>query len=110
MLRDRGKQKKWQGFFMTEHTSMLKELEHDLLKQPRPQIDETQIEEFENLIQQSIEYKKLLLVTIWKDGYINKRAGIVKKINPIAKSILFEDELGSRFNVDFYSIINVEIV
>ncbi|HER2169496.1 TPA: YolD-like family protein, partial [Streptococcus pyogenes] len=53
MIRDRGKNIKWQGFFMPEHIKMLKDAEQDYYKTPRPQLDETQIEDKAKLLSES---------------------------------------------------------
>ncbi|WML43127.1 YolD-like family protein [Neobacillus sp. PS3-40] len=107
MLKDRGR-KKWQGFFMPEHISMLKRMDRDSLKQPRPELDPLQIEEMEQLLLKSVENHSRLIVTTWSDGFFNKRVGVVKKLNPVEKKITFIDELDCTFNLSFYSITNVE--
>lgn len=108
MLRDRGTHKKWQGFFMREHVDMLKTAERDYYKQPRPELDHFQVEEMENLLQESLEHGTLLEVTVWRDGFFNKRVGVIKKLNPIEKKITFIDELDSTFHFEFFSITKVE--
>jgi hypothetical protein len=107
MLKDRGR-KKWQGFFMPEHVSILKRVNRDSHKHPKPELDPLQIEEMEQLLLESVENRTLLEVTIWSDGFFNKRVGIVKKLNAVDKKITFIDELDCTFNLSFYSITNVE--
>jgi hypothetical protein len=61
-------------------------------------------------VAESLEHGTLLNVTIWKvEGFFNQRVGIVKKLNPIDKTITFLDELGSVFQIGFFSITDVEI-
>jgi hypothetical protein len=106
MIKDRGK-KKWQGFFMPEHISMLKRVDRESQKQHRPVLDPLQIEDMEQLLHESIEKGTLLDVTTWVDGFSYKRVGVVKKLNPIEKKITFIDELDCTFNLSFYSITHI---
>lgn len=78
--------------------------------QSRPELDPVQIEEMERLLQESLEGGTLITVTIWKEGFYNKRVGVVKKLNPLDKSLFIEDELGCVFQINFFSITNVAIV
>jgi hypothetical protein len=108
MLRDRGNIK-WQGFFMPEHIKMLKQVQYDELKAPRPQLDEGQIEEMERLLSQSLQDKTLLEITTWKDGFFTTRVGTVTKIDRFNKKITIQDELESVMTIDFFNITNVVI-
>ena len=108
MLKDRGKSKKWQGFFMTEHVSALKKIDRDYYKLPRPELDETQIEEMEEMILEAYKNESLIELETWKDGYFTIRSVYVKKIDPINKKIQVIDELDSIFNIDFFSITKVK--
>lgn len=110
MINDRGKAKKWQGFFMPEHIAMLKKVKEDYYKQPRPELDEGQIEEIEQLIISSLENNSLLDIKTWKNGFFTSRIGIVTKVNPIAKTIQFQDELDKTINIDFFQIVNVKSI
>ena len=79
MIRDRGKNKKWQGFFLPEHLKMLKDFQYDYGKSPRPILDEGQLEEIEQLLTKSLANQTTLQITTWKNGYIHPRIGFVKK-------------------------------
>jgi O-succinylbenzoate synthase len=103
MIRDRGK-KKWQGFFMPEHTRELRKIWKDGEKQPRPQLSEEQIEEMEQAILESLEHQVLIELTIWENGYFQKRVGTVQRIDPLSKKIAFLDELGSNFVIVFSAL------
>lgn len=108
MIRDRGK-KKWHGFFMPENIKMMKDLWYDDTKTPRPHLDESEIEEMERLLSESLATQLLLEITTWKDGFFTSRVGFVTKIDPLKKSVQIQDELQSIINVDFFSITNVII-
>jgi hypothetical protein len=68
MIRDRGNIK-WQGFFMPEHVKMLKNAEYEYGKSPRPQLDESQIEEMEQLLTISLTNQIPFEITTWKDVF-----------------------------------------
>ncbi|MGM0878960.1 MAG: YolD-like family protein [Bacillota bacterium] len=109
MIRDRGKNKKWLGFFFPEHVKMLKDVQYDYGKSPRPLLDESQIEEMEQFLTDSLANQTILEITTWKDGYFNTRIGLVKKIDPQTKKILIQDELDSLITIDFFHFTNVTI-
>lgn len=110
MIRDRGTQKKWQGFFMPEHVAMLRQAETDYQRQPRPELDPLQIEEMQNLLQESLEHGTSIEITIWKGGFFTKRVGVVKRLSPIEKTITCIDELNSNFQISFFSITKVSSI
>lgn len=105
-FKDRG-MKKWQGFFMPETIKMLKNLWEDDHKSPRPHLDETKIEEIEQLLLESMETKMLLEITTWTNGFFTSRVGFVTKIDPLKKRIQIQDELRSTIKLDFFSLTNV---
>jgi REP element-mobilizing transposase RayT len=103
MIRDRRK-KKGQGFFMPENIKMLKELWLDDLKTSRPHLDETKIEEMEQLLIESLKTQILLEIATWKNGFFTSHVGFVKKIDPLDKKIQMQDEQESIIHLDFQSI------
>lgn len=107
ILRDRGN-KKWQGFFMPEHIKMLQGANYDYYKQARPVLDETQIEEMERVLSDSLNEQHKIELAIWKSGYVNSRIGWVKKLDAFNKKIQLQDELDSFVWVDFFSIVGVQ--
>ena len=104
--KDRG-MKKWNGFFMPESIKMLKNLWEDDHKTPRPHLDETEIEEMERLLSESMDTKMLLEITTWTNGFFTSRVGFVTKIDPLKKRIQIHDELKSTIYLDFFSLTNV---
>jgi hypothetical protein len=88
---------------------MLKEAQKDYNKTPRPQLDEGQIYEMEQLSAKSFVNKSLLEITTWKDGFFSLRVGTVTKIDHHTKKIHIQDELDSMITIDFFSITKVFI-
>jgi hypothetical protein len=54
---------------LPEHVGIIRKYYQDDERQPRPQLDADQIEEFERLLQESFHKKTLLEVKIWNVGY-----------------------------------------
>lgn len=92
---------------MPEHTKMLKELDTDYHKVPRPQLDEGQIEDMEQLISESLATQTSLEIITWKNGFFSSRIGFVKRIDPISKKVFIIDELGTFISIDFFNITKV---
>ncbi|WP_299091165.1 YolD-like family protein [uncultured Metabacillus sp.] len=110
MLNDRGKSKKWRGFFMPEHIAMLKKAEEDYYKVPRPELTEDQIEEIEQFIISSLQSNHLLEIKTWKNGFFTTRVGIVTRVNSTSKTIQIKDELDQIINIDFFRIVGVKVI
>ena len=109
MINDR-KMVKWQGaFLMPEHIKSLKNEVNNYYKTARPLLDESQIEEMEQVISESLVNKTILEITTWKEGYFNTRVGIIQKIDPYTKKIHLLDELNTNIIIDFYEITNTLI-
>jgi REP element-mobilizing transposase RayT len=99
-FKDRG-MKKWNGFLMPESIKMLKDLWEDAHKTPRPNLDETKIEEMERLLLESIDTRILLEITTWTNGFYTSHVGFVTKIDPLKKRIQIQDEQRSTINLGF---------
>ncbi|KAB2335104.1 YolD-like family protein [Bacillus mesophilum] len=91
MLRDRGL-KKWQGFFMHEHTGLLKTTAKEEEKQDKPQLDEQELEEIGIIVMESLNYTLEIKITVWQEGYFNDHIGIVGKVDYLMKYIILEKD------------------
>ncbi|MBT2734737.1 YolD-like family protein [Bacillus sp. ISL-7] len=107
MIRDRGTKKWTASFMMPEHIRELKKMMNEANKQPRPILDEMEIEEMERLLQKSLMQGTLLQVTTWKGGFFNKKVCQVVQIDLVAKTIAFQDKLQSKFKTPFFNITSV---
>lgn len=95
MLRDRGT-KKWQGFFMSEHTGLLKEYATEYKKEKKPILDEQKLEDINIIIYDSLSYTLPVKLTTWHDGFFKHYTGIVAKVDPIFKCLLLETDTGAK--------------
>lgn len=91
MVRDRGL-KKWQGFFMNEHTGLLKNTAKEDEKQDKPQLDEQELEEIGIIVMESLNYTLEIKITVWNAGYFNDHIGIVSKVDYLMKYIILEKD------------------
>lgn len=106
-IKDRGIMK-WQGFFMTEHVEVLKELDKERRKVPKPVIDESMFEEWEEKICCAMEHNLPVTCKVWKDGWISSVTGPVHHVNTIDKKFAVKSTEGFCY-INFDSIIGVEI-
>ena len=109
-IRDRGKLKFMPAHFMPEHRALLRELARDELRQPRPLLDEYEIQEFENRICSAMEYTYSVKITKWVDGFTYEETGHVHYLDPIRKEIRMVVEDESVVTIKFDDIIAVAVI
>ncbi|KAB2329423.1 YolD-like family protein [Bacillus mesophilum] len=91
MLRDRGL-KKWQGFFMHEHTGLLQMDAQEDKKIAKPVLDQQELEEIGIVVMESLHYTLDIKVTVWQNGYFMNHLGIVNKLDYLMKYIVLEKD------------------
>ena len=106
MINDRGMMK-YQGFFMTEHSELLKEAKKDYYRVEKPTISQEQIEEFERLISESLQIHTDLEITIWRDGFFETELCQVKKVDNINRRLYLHEKEG-RTSIQFNDIASVK--
>ncbi|MGP9043324.1 YolD-like family protein [Cytobacillus kochii] len=109
MLKDRGKMK-WQGFFMSEHTELLKQIPREYEKIKKPQLDEQELEEIQIITMESLNYTLTIKMTIWIDGFTKDYEGIVDKIDHINMYIHLETNELKTLKFHIGEVISVERV
>ncbi len=108
-IRDRGKLKFMPAHFMPEHRALLRELARDELRQPRPLLDEYEIQELENQICCAMEYTYPVIISKWADGFTHEEKGHIHFLDPIRKQVRMVTEDGSAIAINFDDIVNVRI-
>ena len=109
MIRDRGKMK-WQGFFMSEHTELLKQIPREYEKVKKPELDEQELEEIQIITMESLNYTLTIKMTIWKDGFKKTYEGIVDKIDHINMYIHLETNDLDTLKFHINEVISIERV
>ncbi|MBU9720140.1 YolD-like family protein [Bacillus alkalicola] len=85
---------KWTAMMLPEHVGMLRDLEHNLKKQPKPEIDEQKLEEYEFTICEALEFNKELTFHYWKNGFFEDVTGHVHYIDHITKRLHIKSTSG----------------
>jgi hypothetical protein len=108
-IRDRGKMK-WQGaFFMPEHVKMLGDLRTDYYRTAKPQLDEYQLEEFDERICEAMAVNQPVKITVWDEGFTSDMIGKIHYVDPLTKQVRLEVAEGEFEYVKFEDIIYVGI-
>ncbi len=108
-IRDRGKLKFLPAHFMPEHRALLRELARDELRQPRPLLDEYEIQELETRICCAMEYTYPVTILKWEDGFTYEETGHIHYLDPIRKEVRMVIEDGSAVAINFEDIVAVEV-
>lgn len=80
MIKDRGN-KKWVSIMLPEHVKMLRLLEQDSNKVPKPVLDEQEIEQIGNILMDSLNFTLDVKFSYWQSGYIKEFTGVVHRID-----------------------------
>ncbi|MEK4199115.1 YolD-like family protein [Cytobacillus sp. FSL K6-0265] len=107
MIRDRGKMK-WQGFFMSEHTELLKQIPVEYEKMKKPELDEQELEDIQIITMESLNYTTTIKLTIWIDGFTKTYEGIVDKIDHINMYIYLETTESNILKFHIHEVISIE--
>lgn len=107
MLKDRG-MKKWQGFFLPEHISLVKKEFENQNKITHQTLDEDKLNDIDILIHEAMEYAWILKYSLYKDGYIKNITGRTAYIDYLKNQLRIQDENGKIHYVDFSSLVDVE--
>lgn len=100
MNRDRGTIK-WTAMMLPEHVSMLRELQYQQTKEPKPAIDEQKIEEYEYIICEAMEFNAELYFKYWKNGFFEEFRGSVHYIDHVTKRLTV---INNKGDVDYIPI------
>ena len=107
-LHDRGLIK-WRGFMMPEHMSLIAEIDWDMHRQPKPLLDDYQIEEMESRLQFAFESKIPVRITEHIGGLEETLTGTVVRLNPHTKEISVKvGEFVER--IKWADVVGVELV
>lgn len=91
MLKDRGTIK-WTAMMLPEHVEMIKEFAKDYYKQPKPELDEQQIQEYERIISEAIRLNQSVGIEYWKDGFFQTAEGKIDHVDLITKQLRVTNE------------------
>ena len=78
---------KWTAMMLPEHVAMLRDLQYEHSKQPKPELEPQQIEEYEYIICEAMEYDEELNFRYWKNGFFEEFTGKVHFIDHVTKKL-----------------------
>lgn len=100
---------KWQGFFMTEHTEIVKRVDWDKKKVKKPILDENQLDEINQTICEAMEFNQDLTFTLYDNGEFRLLFGNVHYVDPIKHELKILDKFNEVYKVKFVDIISVHL-
>ncbi|KKI93065.1 hypothetical protein WQ54_06045 [Bacillus sp. SA1-12] len=108
MIRDRGNIK-WTSMMLPEHVKLLRDWSEADTYQEKTELDEQQLEQFNEIICLAMEEHKELIFTYYKDHFHHICSGHVHYIDPISHTLRIVDEQnGQRFKLSFSAIVDVK--
>lgn len=100
---------KWRGFMMPEHMALIAEMDWDMHRQPKPLLDDYQIEEMESRLQFAFESKVPVRITEHVGGLEETLTGTVTRLDPITKEISVR--VGEYIErIKWEDVVGVEVV
>ncbi|MGG1689440.1 YolD-like family protein [Heyndrickxia ginsengihumi] len=96
-MKDRGL-KKWNGFFIPQHISMLKKFEIEDMNVQKPVLDEDELYQINDVLVESVMDREQIQLKLWLDGVIEEFGPfIATKIEPHQRKLygLYEDDICS---------------
>ncbi|WP_071460742.1 YolD-like family protein [Bacillus massilinigeriensis] len=109
-INDRGIIKWLPAAYMPEQRAMLRELERDELRQPKPILDEYEIEELESRICYAMEFNFPVAISKWSDGFTYEEKGRIHYLDPIRKEVRMKSSGGALIHIKFADILAVEVI
>lgn len=107
-IRDRGI-KKWQGFFMPEHTKLLSNYQNEeFYKVEKPEVDSQRMDEMNFLLLEAMEYNTELVFSYFHDGQIKRINARAHHLDYINKVIRLVDTKGVPIKLFFADVVNIE--
>ncbi|BDG81244.1 hypothetical protein BSF_29730 [Bacillus subtilis] len=102
--------KRWeQKFILPEQRAALLNRKREVQKIEKPILDEYQLEEMARTIYEAMESNSVLVIKVFRDGFIEKITGKVHYINEFKKRLHVKDIKEDTNLIGFDSIISVDI-
>jgi hypothetical protein len=108
MNRDRG-MIKWTAMMLPEHVKLLRDWQKEDYFEVKPELDEQQLEQFQNTICNGIEENKQLIFMYHHNGTFHTTIGNVHYFDPLSKTIRVLDKSDNRTDIQLESIVKIEL-
>ncbi|UUI85588.1 YolD-like family protein [Bacillus halotolerans] len=102
--------KRWeQKFILPEQRALLLNKKREVQKIEKPILDEYQLEEMARTICEAMEFNSVLVISIYKDGFIEEVTGHVHYIDEVKQRLHVKDLKGDTWFIAFDLIIRVGV-
>ncbi|MCY8879926.1 YolD-like family protein [Bacillus spizizenii] len=100
--------KRWeQKFILPEQRAALLNRKREVQKIEKPILDEYQLEEMARTICEAMEFNSVLVISIYKDGFIEEVTGHVHYIDEVKQRLHVKDLKGDTWFIAFDSLLSV---
>lgn len=108
MIRDRGNMK-WTSMMLPEHVKLLRNWSEADTYQEKPELDEQQLEQFNEIICMAMEEHVELVFTYYHEHFHHTCSGYVHYIDPIQHTLRIVDEQSdNRIQLPIEAIVDVK--
>ncbi|WP_339175009.1 YolD-like family protein [Bacillus sp. PS93] len=102
--------KRWeQKFILPEQRAALLNRKKQVQKIEKPILDEYQLEEMARVICEAMEFNSVLVISVYRDGFIEVVTGHVHYIDEVNQRLHVKDLKGDTNFINLSSMINVEM-
>ncbi len=109
MLRDRGS-KKWTAMMLPEHVRLLREWQEEDTIPDRKEPDEQQLEEWEFLLSEAMEWDRVLAIRYWKNGQPHEVEGNIHCSHDLTGTLRIVTRDGEAKSVRVQDIERISVV
>jgi hypothetical protein len=107
MIRDRGNIK-WTSMMLPEHVKLLRDWAKEDKYESKPELDEQQLEQMNDVICESMSYGTELSITYFEQTRHHTVRGIVHYIDDIHKKLRVVTSRGEIYHISIFNITKVE--
>lgn len=101
--------KRWeQKFILPEQRAALLNRKKQVQKIEKPILDEYQLEEMARVICEAMEFNSTLIISVYKDGFIEEVTGHVHYIDEVKQRLHVKDLKGDTNFIAFDAFISLE--
>ena len=99
-IKDRGNIK-WQGLMLKEHVEMLRKWYKEDEEVPKPDLDEWDLQAFQEELDLAYKRKCEVYIETWKDKEITQHRGVIVSFDIPRRELVYESPFGmERINLD----------
>ncbi|QUG41231.1 YolD-like family protein [Psychrobacillus sp. INOP01] len=105
---DRGS-KKWVAMMLTEHVKLLREYSDEIKRDPRPELNEWDLEAIHDCLNLAMLSKADTKIKLWRDGQFFYKRGTIESVDLQRRTLELDDPF-SLFQINIDEIVDVTIM